>query len=121
MKTQATSLIVLLTLVSAVTAAPQPELFGIGAQLISGGGTSGPRIHEIVPNSPAANAKLSTGLIVSKVDGIPTAGKRLDEVINLIRGPARTTVRLELTDPTDGKTSQVALPREKLEYVKKIQ
>ncbi len=121
MKTRNTFLIVLLTLVSAVTAAPQPELFGIGAQLISGGGTTGPRIHDIVPNSPAAKAKLSTGLIVSKVDDTPTAGMRLDECVSLIRGAAGTTVRIELTDPADGKTTHVTLTREKLEYAKKAQ
>ena len=120
MKTRNTFLIVLLTLVSAVTAAPQPELFGIGAQLISVGGT-GPRIHDIVPNSPAAKAKLSTGLIVSKVDDIPTAGMRLEECVSLIRGAAGTTVRIELTDPADGKTTHVTLTREKLEYAKKAQ
>lgn len=120
MKTRNTFLIVLLTLVSAVTAAPQPELFGIGA-LIRDGGTKGPIIHDIVPNSPAAKAKLSTGLIISKVDDTPTAGKRLDECVSLIRGAAGTTVRIELTDPADGKKTHVTLTRDMLESAKKAQ
>ena len=114
MNPKTTFVSVLLTLVSAVTATAQPEIVGIGAALIAGEPTKGPRIHKIVPDSPAAKAKLSEGLIISKVNGTPTAGKRLDDCVSMIRGAVGTTVELEMTDPIDGRTTQITLTREKV-------
>ncbi len=110
--------VVLLALVSVVTAADKPELFGIGIALIAGDPIKGPQIYSIVPNSPAAKAKLSKGFIVSTIDGTPTAGTRLIDCVNMIRGADGTTVQIEATDPKNGTTTQVDLIREKLDLSK---
>ena len=56
------------------------------------------KITKVYPNSPAFQADLSPGLIVQKVDDIPTSGKSMIECLGLIRGKAGTTVRLELVE-----------------------
>ncbi|MGI8603749.1 MAG: S41 family peptidase [Verrucomicrobiales bacterium] len=115
MKPRNAFLALVLTLVTAVTAAAQPELAGIGVAIMAGEPAKGPQIREVVPASPAAKAKLTEGLIIMKVDNKLTAGKRLEDCVSMIRGPAGTTVELELTDPSDAKTMKVTLTREKLD------
>jgi carboxyl-terminal processing protease len=71
-------------------------------------------IQEVVSNTPAAEAGITRGLMVSKVDGVSLEGKPLAECVNLIRGPAGTTVQLELVTPDKSQTNAVELTRRKL-------
>lgn len=111
----ARSVIPIVLLMSAIAAMAEPEIVGVGVVLIAGDHAEGPRIHKILPDSPAAKAKLKEGLIISKIDNKATAGKKLTDCVSLIRGVPGTTVVLELTDPTEGKKSYAILARAKLE------
>ena len=54
-------------------------------------------------------------MIVSKMNDVSLVGKSLAEYVNLIRGPAGTTVRLELVTPDHSQTNTVELTRRKLQ------
>jgi serine-type D-Ala-D-Ala carboxypeptidase/endopeptidase len=86
---------------------------GIGTGLEIDEKTHTLRITKILPNSPASQAGLSTGLIVQKIDDAPTAGKSLAECTSFIRGAADTKVRLELVDLQQKHTSTVELTRQR--------
>jgi CubicO group peptidase (beta-lactamase class C family) len=89
------------------------ELVGIGIKLEFDHMARAFRISGIVPCSPASEAGLSAGLIVQKVDGLPTAGKSTDLCACYIRGKAGTKVRLELVNPERNETNTVELIRQK--------
>jgi hypothetical protein len=73
------------------------------------------RITKVYPNTSAAQAGLSPGLIVEKIDGIPTAGKSLADCLNVAHGAAGTKVRLELLTPDGSQTNTVELTRQKIQ------
>jgi hypothetical protein len=89
------------------------DLVGIGVGLDLDEKTRAPRITKIIPNSPTSLAGVSAGLIMQKIDGIPTAGKTIAECVALIRGPPGTKVRLELLDPVQNKTTTVEITRQR--------
>jgi serine-type D-Ala-D-Ala carboxypeptidase/endopeptidase len=86
---------------------------GIGTALEIDEKTHLLKITKILSNSPAAQAGLSAGLIVQKIDDVPTVGKSLVECTTLLRGSADTKVRLEMFDPELKQTSTVELTRQK--------
>jgi len=89
------------------------EIVGIGTGLASDEKTRLLHITQILPKSPAAQAGLSAGLLIQRVNGIPVEGKSLDECMNLIRGPVGTKVRLEIINPAREQTNTVELTRQK--------
>jgi C-terminal processing protease CtpA/Prc len=89
------------------------EPVGIGAALDLDQPAHTLRITKVIPNTPASHAGLSAGLIIQKIDGIPTTTRSLAECVNLIRGKAGTTVRLELINPEGHTTNTVELTRQK--------
>lgn len=89
------------------------EIVGIGVSLDLDPATHMPRITKVFPHSPAADAGLSSGQVVQKIDAVRTQGKPLNECASLIRGPEGSTLRLVLIDP-DGKTNTVELTRHKV-------
>ncbi len=88
------------------------ELVGIGVKLRFDQPTRTIRFETVFPNTPASLAGLSAGLILQKVDGIPTAGKSTDLCACYIRGKAGTKVRLELVNPEQNETNTVELTRQ---------
>ncbi|MEI6537214.1 MAG: PDZ domain-containing protein [Verrucomicrobiaceae bacterium] len=95
---------------------------GFGQQLLDVGGigiyigtdeTEYLLISKIIPDSPAAGAKLKEGEHITKVDGVSTKGKTVAEWMLMIRGPELTAVELEILG-TDGKTYQRLLCRKKI-------
>ena len=66
---------------------------------------------QVLPDTPAAEAGLSGGNVVQKIDGIPTDGKPPQQCVDLVRGPAGSQVKLELVDPTRNQTNTVELTR----------
>jgi carboxyl-terminal processing protease len=94
---------------------PSDEVGGIGVQLWADEQSHTIVIVYVVPNSPAAKASLSFGLIEDTVDGVSLKGKTLEQVVKLIRGPIGTTVSLGLIDPKSGDKTTVVLTREKIQ------
>jgi carboxyl-terminal processing protease len=72
------------------------------------------KIMTVLPNTPAAKAGLSAGLIVQKIDGTPTDDTHLKDWVEKLRGDAGTKVKLELVDAANGKTNTVELIREQI-------
>ena len=72
------------------------------------------KIMKVLPNSPASKTGLSPGLVVQKIDGTATDGKRLEDCVAMLRGPIGTKVKLELIDAANSKTNTVELARERI-------
>jgi D-alanyl-D-alanine-carboxypeptidase/D-alanyl-D-alanine-endopeptidase len=89
------------------------EMFGIGIQMDLSEQTGALEITKVLPESPAAKAGLSTGLVIQKIDGVQASGKSMEEYLTLLRGPAGTKVRLELVSPGRNETNTVELTRQK--------
>ncbi len=80
---------------------------GIGARL------RGPvlTIVEVFDGSPAAGAGLRPGDRIEQVDDTSTEGMRLDEAVNLIRGPEGSQVRLVVRRAGSGRVETLVLQR----------
>ena len=91
---------------------PVREIVGLGVSLDLDQKSSTVRITKIIPNSPAAQAGLESGLVISSINNVSVSGKSLAECISLMRGAAGTIVRLEVTDH-HGSTSAVAVTKKK--------
>ena len=91
------------------------EFVGVGMQVAFYQTSDNFKIVDVLPNSSAAQAGLSSGLILDMVDGVPTRAKSLQEVINLIRGAIGTKVRLELINPETKESTDVELTRQKIQ------
>jgi len=87
---------------------------GIGVSLDMDKQTGAIRITQVVPNSPAAQAGLTAGVIIQKIDDASIAGKAPEECAMLIRGMAivGTKVRLQLVNPNKNETNTVELTRQ---------
>lgn len=93
---------------------PPEEIVGIGAVLRSDNRTGAVRIVNVLPDSPAFQAGLTSGLIIKKVDDSDIAGMRLSECVNLLRGPIGSKVRVEVVDPEAESTNVVELIRQRV-------
>lgn len=90
------------------------ELVGIGVALEISAEPPALRITRVIPESPAALAGLTEGMIIVTIDEVSTAGKRLDECVELIRGPVGAKLQLECLNSKDQKISSVELTRQRL-------
>jgi hypothetical protein len=70
-------------------------------------------VTKVYPKSPAAQAGLSSGLIIQKINAVPTAGKSIAECFNLLRANGSPKVRLELVNQDRNETNTVELTRGK--------
>jgi len=84
---------------------------GIGVKLGKDNKSDAILITQVAPDSPAAAAKLSPGLIVQKIDGTPTCGKSALKCRLLIEGIAGTKVRLDLVNSNGNEREVVVLTR----------
>ncbi len=73
---------------------PPVDMVGIGAMLAVDQGRL--VIRGLVPNAPAELAGILAGDELLSIDGVPRAGRPLDEEIEAIRGLPGTTVQLEI-------------------------
>ena len=73
------------------------SITGIGARMAQVGSQF--VIQSVVPGSPAEKAGLRSGDTVLQVDGKAVDGETLDQVVAGIRGPAGTTVQLQIGRP----------------------
>lgn len=99
----------LLVMVSTFALADLDSPGGIGAYLELDA-TDYPVIKKTIPDTPAAGAKLKEGQHITKVNGVSTAGKGMEEIIAMIRGPEMTAVELEILG-ADGKSFRRLLCR----------
>lgn len=93
---------------------PAEEIVGIGAVLRSESRTGTVRIVDVLPDSPAFQAGLVSGLIIQKVDDSDLAGMKLSACVNLLRGPIGSKVRVEVVDPEAESTNVVELIRQRV-------
>jgi len=91
------------------------DVVGVGIALRVNTRTHEVLIQQVVPNAPAAEAGITNGLIITRVDEVSLGGMNLWDVANLIRGPVGTTVKLELVTPDHSQTNTVELTRRKLQ------
>ena len=70
---------------------------GIGVRMSKPESNDAPYIVEIFQNSPAARAGLKAGDRVTAVDGRPTEGRSITEIVAGIRGPQGTPVKLAIS------------------------
>ncbi len=85
---------------------------GIGARM------RGPDlvVVEVFAGSPAERAGLRPGDQVTRVDGTPTAGRTVDDVVLLIRGPEGSSVQLTIQRPGEPEPMVLAVQREEISY-----
>jgi serine-type D-Ala-D-Ala carboxypeptidase/endopeptidase len=88
------------------------DLVGIGVALEVDAATHKLKITQVIPKSPAAEAGLTAGVYIEKIDEVATAGKPSPDCAKLIRGPEGTGLRLEITD-AEGKSNSIELTRKK--------
>jgi hypothetical protein len=69
-------------------------------------------ISKILPNSPAALAKLSSGLVVEEIDGVATCDRSLTECQLRLHGKAGTKLRLKLLNPNRNESYIIELTRQ---------
>lgn len=99
---------------NAATMQPLREYVGSGIAFDLDKQTHLLRITKVYPNTPAARAGLSPGLVVEKIDGIPTAGKSLAVCLKIAHGVVGTNVRLELVAADGSQTNTIDLIRQKI-------
>ncbi|HEY1238638.1 MAG TPA: S41 family peptidase [Solirubrobacterales bacterium] len=71
----------------------------------------GLRVATVYPNTPAREAGIQRGELITGVNGQSIAGKDSDVVTNQIRGPAGTDVTLTITDRSGKKSRDVTVTR----------
>lgn len=92
------------------------EVVGIGVALRINTRTHELLIMDVISNTPAADAGITNGLIINKVDDTRMQGMALSNCANLIRGPVSSTVRLELVTPDHSQTNVVELTRRQIKF-----
>ncbi|MDP9134882.1 MAG: S41 family peptidase [Actinomycetota bacterium] len=75
----------------------------------------GLRVLNVFEGSPAERGGIKKGDFITEVDGRSIAGLSADVATARIKGPAGTTVSLELVDPEDFEPRTLKLKRERIE------
>jgi carboxyl-terminal processing protease len=89
------------------------ELEGIGARITVR--DRRPTIMQALPGSPARKAGLKAGDEILKVDGEPVSAMSQEQLFNKVRGPAGTSVRLEVRRPGQSRPLEIAITRAKMD------
>ncbi len=93
---------------------------GIGAMLEAAKNEDTGEVEVVVTGTldggPAAEAGIQKGDVITHVDGAPTAGIPLHEVVALIRGEAGTELKLMLKRAGQDDPIEVALERKEIAY-----
>jgi len=89
--------------------ATQGQFDGVGLEVSAQNGAV--VIVAPIDGSPAKQAGLHAGEIITKVDSSDISGLSLSEVVSKIVGPAGTQVTLTIYDPITGQTQDVRLTR----------
>ncbi len=93
------------------------EFEGIGAQLDNDKTKEGYiRVSKPIRNGPAAKAGLMKGDLITRINGAAVKDLSVDEAVGKIRGPANTQVRLTILRPSEGKTRDIVITRNSVEF-----
>ena len=87
-------------------------LEGIGAELGIRGGQ--PIIVAPIPGSPAQRAGVRPGDVIVRVDGREVVGLTIQQIVNLVRGPAGTSVTLTVLHRGDTTLTDITIVRAKI-------
>jgi len=87
------------------------EFGGLGIEVTLDQKTGFIRVVAPIDGTPAAEAGLRAGDLISEVDGIPVKGMTLIQAVFRMRGPTGTSVRLTLRHSETGPTQVVSLIR----------
>jgi carboxyl-terminal processing protease len=74
-----------------------------------------PTILQTLPDSPARKAGLKPGDILLEVDGKSTADQSLQQVVERVRGPAGTVVRLQVLHAGESVPREISITRARVE------
>ncbi len=88
------------------------QLEGIGAEITTRNGI--PTIVAPIQGSPAQKAGIRAGDQIMKVDGKDVTSMTLDEIVNLVRGPAGTNVTLTVIHPDQSTPTDITIERAKI-------
>ena len=89
------------------------EMVGLGFACDLDEQTHTLRVTKVFPKSPASQAGLLAGMIIQKIENVPTAGKSVAECQRLLRANGGPKVRLELINPERKETNSVEVTRGK--------
>lgn len=92
------------------TMAPLRQSFGTGVAFGKNKETGMLEITKVFPNSPAALGGLSKGLLIQKINGVPTIGREPSECINLFK--SNPTARVEISNSEGADPRIVELRRQ---------
>jgi carboxyl-terminal processing protease len=90
------------------------QMEGIGARMTMRKGR--PTILQTLPDSPARAAGLEPGDILVEVDGKPINHQSLQAIVDQVRGPAGTKVKLGILRDGEGKPREFEIARAKVEF-----
>jgi len=88
------------------------QLEGIGAEVSMRDGQ--PVIVAPIAGSPAQKAGVMAGDVILKVDGNDITGKSLDDVVNIIRGPAGSKVTITVMHQGESAQTDITIVRAKI-------
>ncbi|MCL5256325.1 MAG: S41 family peptidase [Chloroflexi bacterium] len=88
------------------------QLEGIGAEMVQQAGM--PTILAPIAGSPAERAGLRPGDVITRVNGQDISGLSLSQVVNLVRGPAGTSVTLTIVHKGSSTPVNVTIVRAKI-------
>ena len=88
------------------------RLEGIGAEVGMRNGR--PTIIAPIPGSPAQRAGLRPGDVIVRVNGQEVSGLKVDQVVDLVRGPAGSPVTLTVIHPDQGGLTDLTVTRARI-------
>ncbi len=92
---------------------------GIGVVLTQQNGRL--EIIEVIPETPAAKAKLQAGDIITAVDGVQITKSNIEEALNKLRGLPGSTVKLEIQPANETSGGKIVKPKPRsLQIVREI-
>lgn len=89
--------------------------FGIGAYLMIDQNTGAAKISGVIDNTPAQEAGLRADDLLYMVDGEPTMGLELSEVVARVKGEEGTTVHLTIYREGESDYLEIDVERRKIE------
>jgi carboxyl-terminal processing protease len=89
------------------------SVVGIGVTIAQRDGAN--VVTSVLPDSPARDAGIKPGDVITAVNGEEISGLTLDELISRVRGDAGTSVLVTILRPSTGETLDLSIVREELQ------